>query len=963
MSIETAEIDDQRAIYTIPIEELFETFHTDPKKGLTALQVEKSMEIHGKNVVGKVKKNIYKAIIAPIINLLIIIYLLSAVAMILLGDFDRTKPIFVIVGTNMVIAIIQQFRAEKQLEALQKLSQASIVVIRNGDEMELPTDQIVVGDIIKFTQGDKIPADSRIIESTNLSINEASLTGESEPVKKFNNLDPLKGSVLSLHDRRNMAFLGTFVASGSGFALVARIGSETEIGKISKKLEKSTTGDIPLRQKMNNFAKYLGIGVLVLIAISISYSLYLLSQTSGGITLYSFKLEMADSIDLGMKVMPINLPLLTTIVLLTGVLALAQKGVIVRELSRTESLGRASVVCSDKTGTLTKNEMTAIKIWTFEGKYTVTGRGYAPDGAIGTETSPETPYKSLLLDDLILSGYLNNNSVVVRESIDILGKNKQATKWSIIGLPTEGALRVLGKKYYPDIDRIFSNYEPVHEFSFDSSIKRMSKVFLKDGNYMLYSKGATEWMLDLCSTYHNGIEIKPLKKKQKKAILENMAIYASQGYRILAIAERMLSSFELPTDYEEETVRAGYEQEMNFLGFVVIQDPPRDDVLEAIRECRSAGIQVTMITGDSVATGKAIAQELEIYNPDEHLAVEGREIDTLTDEEFGKVTCYGRVSPDHKQEIIERHQKMGKVVSMSGDGVNDALALSMADCGLAMGIAGTEVAKEAADMIITDDKFSTIVTGIREGRGLFMKIRTIIYFFISISVMEAIMLFSSTLGSNLNFEMFDYWQLNLLYVTAHMFPPLGFTFGNNSKNIMDEEPRDSAEIISKDLFKLMIIHILLMGTAIVVAYYACYLGIIRVTDFNRSGFGFSNAVTASAEIVSLEQMKARTMAFVIIFILESVFMPLQVRRINYSLMDSLRDIKWFEWIWYVPSILLLLGAIYNLDVQQVMGNAGWTLNFMYLGFGDWLICILLCLPGILGFEWLRKRARDKKRVF
>ncbi|MHA1510439.1 MAG: cation-translocating P-type ATPase, partial [Promethearchaeota archaeon] len=932
----------------------------DPKVGLSSEHALKYLELYGLNELKVVKKSLIKVILAPIINLLIIIYLISAIAMFAFGEVLKTIPIFSIVGFNILVAIFQQFRAEKQLDALKKLSEASATVIRDGKETVLPTNEVVVGDIIKVKTGDKIPADCRIIESRNLSVDESSLTGESEPVKKARSTNPNLEEDLPLQDQKNMMFFGTFVALGQSTAIVVHTGIHTEIGKISTMLEESSTGEIPLRKKMNNVAKYLGIGVIILLIFSIIWKSFILS-TQNKLIWDNFRQAMILSIDLGMKVMPINLPLLTTIVLLTGVLVMAQKGVIVRELSRTESLGRVSVVCSDKTGTLTKNEMTITKIWTVSKEYEVSGYGYDPEGIVHFSWNKANPVENKELDMLVYSGYLNNNCVLNSKVVETLGNTENKTIWSIIGLPTEASLKVLGKKYNLDIDDIIEDYEFIHEFSFDSTIKRMSKIYKKDGKDILFTKGATEWILPLCSQYHLDGKNLPINDEIRDKILENMNLYASQGYRILTITNREFNENPFEKDLESDNAREKYESDLVFLGIVVILDPPRDDVFQAITDCKKAGISVIMITGDSISTGKAIAEKLDIFDESKNIAIEGNQLESISDKDFPKVTVYGRVSPEHKQTIVQRYQEMGKVVSMSGDGVNDALALSMADCGLAMGIQGTEVAKEAADMVITDDSFSTIVTGIREGRSLFMKIRTIIYFFVCISVMEAIILFFGSINfNNPLFEMWDYGQLNILYVTAHLFPPLGFTFGNISKTIMEEKPRDSAEIITKDIIKIMLVQMLLIGLAIIIVYYLCLGEKIGLSTFNLSGIGYNG----SPNDVSNYQIKARTMGFVILFILESIIMPLQIRRINHSLKDSLHDIDYSkEFLFYIPSLLILIIGIYSLPIQELIGGRVLNLNFMFLDFRDWLICLIACLPALFGFEYIRKFARKKHIVF
>lgn len=964
--------------YSFELPEIYSKFETDPEFGLTEEQCITKMEKYGPNELKKVKKSFLKAVIAPIINLLIIIYLISAFAMWLLGEIQRTVPTFIILGANALVAIIQQIRAEKQLQALKQLSEATAYALRSGKFVELSTRQITLGDIVQLRAGDKIPADCRIIEARNVSVDEASLTGESEPVKKFAlALDPSTNE-LPLQDQKNMLFLGTYLASGECTAIVVRIGPYTEIGKISTKLEESNTGDIPLRKKMNNIAIFLGMGVLILLISSVVYKLYIYSRNDVFIWEPTIREGIIDSIDLGMKVMPINLPLLTTVVLLTGVLAMAQKGVIVREISRTESLGRVSVVCTDKTGTLTKNEMTVVKVWTPSSVYDVSGHGYSSEGNItdvGSGQIMNLNSNNNHLQQLIQAGYLNNNCEIQHKIVQTLRKGqKEKVSWSIMGLPTEAALKVLASKFNPNIKTKLNDYKFLYEYNFDSSIKRMSKIFeTAEGKEVLYCKGATEWILPLCSQYLDDGIVKDLTDDQRHLFIQNMQTYAGEGYRILSITYRELSADIRSIPFEADSARAYYEQNMVFLGFVVILDPPRDDVYQAVEECKNAGVQVIMITGDSISTGKAIAQKIGLYDSKTQLAVEGNQLESLSDDDFVKTTVYGRVSPEHKEIIVSRYQSMNKVVSMSGDGVNDALALSMADCGLAMGIQGTEVAKEAADMIITDDSFSTIVTGIREGRGLFMKIRSIIYFFVLVSVMEAIILFSSTLNpENPDFEMWYYWQLNLIYLTAHTFPSLGFTFGKNARTIMEEPPRNSAEIITKNLVLIMLVQLVLMGAAIAIAYYFCALDIIHVNDVNLSNIGYPGPVdnpypNLDAEtiemLVSPNIVKARTMGFLVLFIMESLIMPLQIRRINYSLWDSLKDIDLIEFLFYIPSLLILVIGIYSLGLQEFLGKNGFIFYFTRLNLMDWVICIALCLPSTIAFEAIRHFARKKGVIF
>jgi Ca2+-transporting ATPase len=976
--------------YALDPNEIFKKIHTDPTKGLSTQEAAQRLEQLGQNVIPRHKKSIWKALFAPLVNWLIAVYMMSAIAMILLGDVVRTVPTFIIVGANALVAIVQQIRAEKQLEALRKLAASSAKVIRDGQEVEIPTEQIVLGDIVKLSQGDKIPADCRIIEGRNFEVDESSLTGESEPVKKQNKGEKINaGPDLPLQDQKNMLFLGTYIAKGNGTAVVVKTGARTEIGKISIKLEESSTGDIPLRRKLNNFAKYLSFGVVIILILSIIQKIGVRLATDN-LSWAIFKADLANSIDLGMKVMPINLPLLTTIVLLTGVLAMANFGVIVREISRVESLGRVSVICSDKTGTMTQNQMTVKTVWLPHYTFPVEGLGYSPEGTITLgepqglpgvfDAPPKTDtVANSNLNLLIQSAVLNNNASIAKAEFKTASKfNKTVERWTAKGLPTEASLITLGRKYGIEEDVLRSQYEFIFEYGFDSSLKRMSKVYKKDGTYFVYTKGATEWLMDFIGSVKIYDKILPMNEKLKKYILESMQLYAGQGFRVLSIAYREMKS--LPADYENH--RDQVENQLIYLGFVAILDPPRDGVREAVQQCHDAGIKVVMITGDSATTAKAIADDLTIFQEGD-LVREGKDVPTMPIEDLPKVSVFARVSPEHKEIIVSNYQKeYKKIVAMTGDGVNDALALNMADAGIAMGIAGTDVAKEAADLVITDDSFATIQVGVREGRGLFMKIRNIIYFFICVSIMEAIILFGSSVILPIDSSMWGYWQLNLIYLGAHFFPPLGFTFGKNAKNIMKEKPRDSAEIITPNIFKLMVVHIVIMGLAITGTYLLALNGFPALNQTNLSGITENDMIryiidystpkptvdtSRTAILFTNHQLKAQAMAFAVLFICESIFLPFQIRRMNESLKDSLKDMSLVEWFLYFVSIVVLIVIMYLPNMQRSImtmdPQKSFDLAIMCLSVSDWLVCIGLSLIVLGVVEFTRALFRKRKIFF
>jgi len=684
------------------IEEIREQFQTNESTGLSDDEAQRRLEEYGFNEIPKVKKSIFKVYLAPLFNWLIVIYLVGALILFIAvifdpeGDLTTVLLTLGIVAINCLVAIIQQYRATKKLEALRELSAPTTVVMRNSEKKEIPTRIVVPGDILILNQGDRIPADARIMDSSNLLVDEASLTGESEPIKKLEEGISLMGDEIPISERKNMIFYGTFIATGNGKAITVRTGGNTEIGKISHLMEEAGTSEIPIRKKMNNFGKWLGLAVLLF-----WFGILMIRWIASGFTNF----EIVLSLNSAMDIMPINIPLLTTIVLLTGVLFMAQKGVIIRNLAAVDSLGRVSVVCSDKTGTLTKNQMCVQNVWVNGSIYKVTGSGYNPDGNIFLMDNPKKPKiiknieKHPQLKILLISGFLNNNSALVKKEIKTTTKDKKFIyKYEIIGSPTEGALNVLFQKVMGGYN-LDEEFEFVREYPFDSSIKRMTKVYKSENTYYSFTKGATEILRPQCShiLYH-GKEI-DFTKKLKKEVMENVNKYANMGYRILSLCYKKLDT--LPKNVEEG--RSICESDMIYIGFVTILDPPREGVKESVDLCNSAGVDVVMITGDSPNTAKAIASQISILSKGGNV-IEGSKIKSIKSfEKLNKIKVFARVSPEHKQDIIKKYQDAKKVVAMTGDGVNDALALNMADAGVAMGIQGTDVAKEASDMVISDD--------------------------------------------------------------------------------------------------------------------------------------------------------------------------------------------------------------------------------------------------------------------
>ena len=961
MSDEDAIIETESIIdyYSIPLDEVFSSLEVDSKKGLSTDTANKRLQEVGPNAIPKYRGNFWQVYIAPILNWLITIYIISSFALITIAylfpsDINTIGGATVwlaVVAVNAIVAMVQQFRAQKKLEALEKLSAGEARVIRDGKEANISPLDIVPGDIIKLEQGDKIPADARIITSSNLMTEEASLTGESVPVMKSEGAHVSVGSMLT--DRLNMVFFGTYVATGMATVVTTATGGHTEIGKIQGTLEALNTGDIPLRRKVNDLAKYLGIAAIILMAVSVLWQVFVYPFLHGD--LFNFEIQyIAERIGAGitraMTIMPINIPLLTTIVLLTGVLAMAKKGVIIRDLSAVESLGRVSVICSDKTGTMTKNEMTVKYCWDTRNLFSVQGDGYNPSGKImlmkGATNSNVIDAEEEVVSDvfrwkglfrLITCGGIANDSEIATEELP-----DQGTNWIPLGDPTDAALL-----------HLFRKSGVVEEFPFESELKRMSKICQDEKKFVVFVKGATEVLMPLCEFTNGEDTPSVMTPGVADRVIELANDFASKGYRVISLAYRQIKS--VPTgDKAREKAESG----LIYLGFACIVDPPREGVKEAVQECHSAGINVIMITGDAAATAKTIATDLGIFTQNS-LVVEGADIDDISDEDFARTNVFARVNPDHKQIIVERYQDQNKVVAMTGDGVNDSLALAMSDAGIAMGITGTDVAKEAADIVITDDSFASIVSGVHQGRGLFNKIRMMIYFYIAINLFESVIFFGALFVLP-SIEILSYWQQIYLVVTSHSFPGLALVFDRTSPRAMEDKPRDSQEIITKNLGKIMGLNVILMALGAATVYFLTYtgfLGIIGITPTNTSGY-WSQFYTLDNPYWSV--LKATTMLLSVILLVESTIVLL-IRRINMPLHKSLREPG--TWIF-----VLLLGLIYAAHfllmyvpiVNEILSTYGLNFYIIPLTAYDWMICILLAIPTIIGVELYKRYFRQRE---
>ncbi|HJX23647.1 MAG TPA: cation-transporting P-type ATPase [Candidatus Bathyarchaeia archaeon] len=976
----------------IPLNAQAEHLGADLVNGLSAREAEERLAKFGANVIPKIKSSLYRVYIAPLLNWLISIYLISSTILAFLAFFfvpdmwGQVTLWLLAMAVNVTIAIIQQSRAQTKIEALEKLSAPRCNVVRDGRLKDIPAGQLVPGDVVKINPGDKVPADARIITSSNLRVNEASLTGESREVEKSEN-NSLENEATH-HSRTYELFLGTYVTAGSATILVTETGADTQLGKISKSLERLNVGEIPLRQKINRLAKYLAIGVLLYLGLSLTHNLFYLYSTGqlfvdGVLNIQVAAWTVARSLIAAMSVTPINIPLLTTIILLTGVLVLAGHKVIIRNLSAVESLGRVSVVCSDKTGTITKNEMTVKwicipSIRGFDQLFQTSGVGFQPSGVIssiqpevsleallGDERPSATPPKTQVETDtslelLLVSGVLNNDATIVEEMLAVSGKSEGELVYRIFGGATDASILTLFKKSGLELDHYRSRFKEVCNYPFESRLKRMTRVFKDDKvkKYVVFTKGATEVLLPRCTrTTEKAIaQASPLSDKDKSLIQNKVGLFAAYGNRVISFAFRYIDSLP-PRELGQDAI----ERDMTYLGFVAIIDPPREGVLESVCEAESAGIKPIMITGDSLETARSIAQQVRIYRSND-LAVEGKDLGSITSADFMKASVFARVSPENKMKIVECYQEQKKVVAMTGDGVNDAPAISMADVGISMGTTGTDVAKETADMIVADDSFSSIIAGIREGRGLFQKIRSLVFYYVAINFAESLVYVGSSFIPG--FYLVSAWQTLYILLTTHSIPPLLLIIDQLSRDVMKEKPRDSEEIFNKRVIGALLLFSIFAGLAFYASYFWTLDGVIPVFDQNKLGYIPTFNTADPTNPLNWAQAKGRTILYATILVAECTLI-VSLRRINKSIFRTLKeDNYWIIWPFIILPIVANLVLMYVPFIQTLLLQwLGINLQVIQLTTVDWIVAIILGLMPIAILELYKKWIRGRGSFF
>jgi len=969
---------DEKEACTLPIETLEKKLKTNLKTGLPQPEAEERLKSNGPNIIPKVKSRLLRAYFAPLLNWLITIYLIVSTILALFALFllpqvwSQVAQWLLVITINIVIIIVQQVRAQSEFTALQKLSAAKSKVLRDGKLMERASEELVPGDIIRLVQGDKIPADARIVEASSFMVNEATLTGESKDVEKIGALTVSQGA-LSIFCKANMLFLGTFVTSGVATALVVETGQFTQLGKMSKKLDEFNVVEMPLRQRLNKLAKYLSIIILVYLSISITYNITRLYLINNILNATLVARVITRSLTTALSIMPINIPLLVTIVMLTGALVMAQHKVIIRNLNSIETIGRVSVVCTDKTGTITQNQMTARWIYTPTNQtdqlYYATGTDSKPQDKIvsvhyypsienaleiqqnyqnekPTTIIPETP-----LEYILISAILNNDSLIVEEEKD---QDQKGSTWAVTGDATDTALAFLFKKSHLQEQRYRSRFESIKKWSFDSKLKRMTTVFkdTENNQYILFTKGATEILLTKSTFVLNKkSEVQAFTQKDKEKVEKKVKLFSRLGQRIISFAFRKIDKF----DPEEKKESA--ENDLIYLGFVAITDPPREAVQESITELKNAGITPIMITGDSTETAESIAREVGIMEEGD-LVAEGSAIQDLSNEDFQRTSVFARISPEDKMAIVARYKKQNCIVAMTGDGVNDAQALLTADVGIAMGVTGTDVAREAADIVLADDSFNSVVTGIREGRGVFEKIQNVVFFYIVVNLAEALVYFGSSFVPG--FFLLNPWQQIYIFATIHSVPPFALVIDRLNKDAMREKPRNNEDLISGNRKIALVIFALSLAIMLSASYLLSLNGVLPVFDGNKVGLTPNLSQVNPLDSVSWAQAKARTMLQSVALVAECSLI-LSLRRIKKPIYKSLReDPSWIIWpfILAIPMFHALL--MYLSATQLFLLRLGVNFEIIQLTGIDWIIVLALGLTPIALLELYKIWSLKKK---
>ena len=879
--------------FTKSPEQISKELGVDFKKGLTSEEAAKRLEQYGPNKLPEgEKKSLISMFLAQLKDFMIYILLFAAALSFFMGDVAETIIIAAIIVLNAVIGVFQENKAEQAMEALKKLTTPHSLVRRNGEIIEIDSVDLVPGDVVEIDAGRFIPADLRLVESSNLQIDESALTGESVPSEKYA-VYVAESEEVSLGDRKNMAYMSTLATYGRGIGVVVENAIGTEIGKIAKSLEEEDTEMTPLQKRMDHLGKTLGI---ICIAVAVLMIVIGLLQSR------SFTEMLITAISLAVAAIPEGLPAIVAIVLSIGVTRMSRQNAIVKKLPAVETLGSVNIICSDKTGTLTQNKMTVVK--------TVTN---------GNQNTVESGFDSVEADA---------SEQMLAKSL-ILCSDATATDKKTTGDPTEVAFVVYGNRIGMPKEELENEYPRVSERPFDSDRKMMSTCNKEGDHYQVHTKGAVDNLLKICTHALVDGKAVPLTEEMKASYLDEMDEMSNQALRVLGAAMKDIDHVAEPDEMESN---------LTFLGMVGEIDPPRMEVKDSVASAKKAGVKTIMITGDHKNTAVAIARELGIAE-DLSQSLTGTEIDNMSDEEFEKNInnwrVFARVSPEHKVKIVRAFKSHGNIVSMTGDGVNDAPSLKFADIGVAMGITGTDVSKGAADMILTDDNFTTIVTAIETGRNIYANIKKAVVFLLSCNLGEIIAIFISVLVG---------WPLPLIAtqilwvnLVTDSLPAISLGMDPGDPDVMSDKPRNPKESFFSG------------GAGIRAIIGGTLIGILTMVAFAQGLLEFDtiNSIADFALVAedSTELVNARTMAFVVLAV-SQLFYSLSMRSPD----KTIFQVGFFSNKFLIGSIVL--GIVLQLIVISVPFLAD-AFKVHQLSLHDWAIVFGLSLIPFLVNELIK----------
>ena len=878
--------------HTLSQDEIAQQLATGPA-GLLVEEVRSRLAEYGPNELETGHRiSAFRILLAQFQNILLVILIVATIVSAFMGHGTETIVIGVIVVFAVGLGFYQEYRAERAMEALRQMAAPQATVVRSGPEIQIPARELVPGDVVLLKAGDKVPADCRLVEVVNLQSEEAALTGESVPSEK--QAEPLADESLPVADRRNMAYAGTAITYGRGRGIVVATGMSTEFGKIARLLQSVEISRTPLQENLDRVGRTLGVVAIVIVLLIVAVGLWR-GEKFGSMLLFGIALAVA--------VVPEALPAVVTVSLAIGVQRMAKRHALIRRLPAVETLGSTSVICSDKTGTLTRDEMTVRRIWIDGQELEVTGTGYEPRGEFqinGTATQPNE-----VVGELLRAGVLSSDAHILHD--------EDQRRWHVQGDPTEGALVAVAGKAGLEKAKLDAEFPRDGEIPFSSESKRMTTLHQTPNGLVAYCKGAPELLLDSCVRQRTPSGEAAFDEVRKEAVLAAAHRMAENALRVLALAAKHGANL------------GDAQDNLTLLGLVGMIDPPRDEAKAAVERCQAAGIKVVMITGDHPVTARAIAWELAIAK--EGRVITGSELDSLSDEvlqnEVERIEVYARVSPAHKLRVVTALQQQGHVVAMTGDGVNDAPALRKADIGIAMGITGTDVTKEAAEMTLTDDNFASIVAAVEEGRGIFGNIKKYLMYLLSANVGEiGLMAGASLLDLPLPLSAVQILYVNL---ATDGLPALALAVDPPDDDLMHQPPRNPRT----GIFTPRVIRLMAVGGA-----WSALANLSLFTGARYLGYADATAMTMTfVSLVLMEFFKAYGYRSDRQHVLHR---PLVNRWLNLA-------IGW--------EITLVVAILYVPLLQRAFG-------VVPLGWGQWMLIIFWAhtiLPVLELVKWLERR--------